>query len=270
VSELRILFLGDVFGEPGRRAVRRLVPGLIQEKKIDLVLANVENMANGRGVTAKLVEEMQAAGVDFMTSGNHIFHVENSFAFLSSKDCPVLRPCNYPSHAPGRGVGIVTSKSGVRVGVINIMGRIFMENTLSLPFDAVDEALRSLSGDTDITVVDIHAETTSEKRALGWYLDGRAQLIVGTHTHVQTADEEIMPKGAAFITDLGMCGPYDSVIGMEKEPVIRKMRTALFSKFEVAQKDIRLCGVICDIDVTAKRALKIERVQIRMPESFTS
>lgn len=261
---LKLLFLGDIFGEPGRRAVKAFVPKLREECCLDLVLANCENVAAGRGISEKLAREIMSAGVDFMTSGNHIYGVKDSLPFLNSPDCPVLRPYNYSLSSPGRGIGIVTAKNGVRVGVINIMGGIFMNPTVNLPFDSFDEAYGKLKEDSDITVLDFHAETTSEKRAMGWHVDGKVQLMVGTHTHVQTADEEILPQGTAYITDLGMTGPYDSVIGMKKEVVLRKMRCQIPSRFDVADGDVRLCGAICEIDVDAKRAVRIERVQMRL------
>lgn len=261
---LKLLFLGDIFGEPGRRAVRECVPRLRQKHDLDLVLANAENTANGRGISERLAKELQSCGVDFMTSGNHVFGVFDSLPFFSKPDCPVLRPYNYSTSSPGRGIGVVTAKNGVRVGVINLMGEIFMDPSVNLPFDSFDEAWARVREDSDVTILDFHAETTSEKRAMGWHVDGKVQLMVGTHTHVQTADEEILPQGTAYITDLGMTGPYDSVIGMRKEVVLRKMRCQIPSKFEVATGDIRLCGVICEIDVAKKRAVRIERVVERV------
>lgn len=264
VQILKLLFLGDIFGEPGRRAVKNFVPRMREDLNLDLVLANCENAAAGRGISEKLARELTNAGVDFMTSGNHVYGVRDSLPFFSSPDCPVLRPYNYSSSSPGRGSGVVTAKNGVRVGVINIMGEIFMNPTVNLPFDSFDEALRGIKDDADVVVLDFHAETTSEKRAMGWYVDGKVSLMVGTHTHVQTADEEILPEGTAYITDLGMTGPYDSVIGMKKEVVLRKMRCQIPAKFEVATGDVRLCGVICEIDMEKKRAVRIERVMERM------
>lgn len=263
-TTIKILFLGDIFGEPGRNAVKHFVPKLRDTHGLDLVLANCENAAQGRGITVKQVDELLRAGVDFMTSGNHIFHVNEIYQYLNQADTKVLRPYNFSRQAPGKGVGVVSAKNGTRVGVINLMGRVFMEPAVDLPFDAVESALLDLQGEAEIIVMDFHAETTAEKRAMGWNLDGRVQLLVGTHTHVQTADEEILPEGCGYITDLGMCGPYDSVIGMSKEPILKKFRTTLPKKFEVAVNDVRLCGVICEIDVSKKRAVKIERVCERM------
>lgn len=261
---LNVLFLGDIFGEPGRRAVKNFVPKLKEKYNLHLVLANCENAANGRGVSSRMMNELQSYGIDFMTSGNHIYYVHESYTRLNEKDCPVLRPYNYSSSSPGRGVGVVTSSNGVRVGVMNIMGRVFMEPGVDLPFQAFDQAYLELLSESDVMILDFHAETTAEKRAMGWHVDGKIQLMVGTHTHVQTADEEILHEGTGYITDLGMCGPYDSVIGMKKEIVLKRMRNQLPGRFEVAQNDIRLCGVFCQIDVTKKKAVKIERVCERL------
>lgn len=261
MTELRVLFLGDIFGEPGRRAVCHFVPQLRLDHGIHLVIANGENMAAGRGVTKKLVEEMLSAGVDFLTSGNHVFHVRESYPYLNDPQCKILRPYNFTRQSPGRGTTVIEAQNGARVGLINLMGRIFMEPAVNMPFDAFDEAYLSLQGECDVMVMDFHAETTSEKRAMGWHTDGKLQALVGTHTHVPTADEEILPRGCAYITDLGMCGPYDSVIGMRKDIVLRRMRTTLHDKFEVASGDVRLCGALVTIDVDSKKALSITRVR---------
>lgn len=261
---LKILFLGDVFGEPGRRAVKHFVPALKEKHGLGLVLANAENAANGRGISKRLADELVHAGVDFMTSGNHIYYVHDSYPYLNEAECRVLRPYNFSSSGPGRGTAIVTAPGGARVGLINLMGRVFMEPAVNLPFESFDSAYLEVKSESDIVVLDFHAETTAEKRAMGWHADGRVQLLVGTHTHVQTADEEILPGGAAYITDLGMCGPYDSVIGMKKDVVLKRFRHQLPGKFEVAEGDIRLCGVIAAIDVNRKRAVSIERVCERL------
>lgn len=263
---IKILFLGDVFGEPGRAAVKHFLPILKEKHGYDLALANCENAAKGRGISKRMVQEFLDAGIAFMTSGNHIFQVNDIYSYLNEPGTKVLRPYNLSKNSPGRGVGVVESPSGVKVGVINLMGRLFMDPGVNLPFDAIDSAILDLQGEADVLVLDMHAETTSEKRAMGWYVDGRIQLIVGTHTHVQTADEEILPGGSAYITDLGMCGPYNSVIGMDKNIILKRFRTALPEKFEVGVGDVRLCGVVCTIDVDKKRALSIERVCERLKE----
>lgn len=260
---IKILYIGDIFGEPGRRAVKRFVPELRQARGLDLVLANCENVAKGRGVSTRLVRELLGAGVDLMTSGNHVFQVAEVYGYLNDPKTKVLRPYNFPKNSPGRGCAIVPTRSGVNVGVINIMGRLFMEPGVDLPFDAVDQAILDVKAEADVIVLDMHAETTSEKRAMGWHVDGRVAWVVGTHTHVQTADEEILPGGTAYITDLGMTGPYDSVIGMDKGIVLKRFRLGLREKFEVASGDVRFCGAICEVDVAAKKAVAIERVCLR-------
>lgn len=259
-NHFRLLFLGDIFGEPGRRAAKHFVPELKERYNLDLVLANCENAANGRGVSKRIAHQLFESGIDFMTSGNHIYHVHDSWPFLDEQDCKILRPYNYASSSPGKGVGVVEAKNGVKVGVINLMGRVFMEPGVNLPFQSFDEALMEIQSEADLIVLDFHAETTAEKRAMGWHVDGRIQLFVGTHTHVQTADEEILPNGTAYITDLGMCGPYDSVIGMDKNIVLKRFRNQLSGRFEVASGDVRLCGIVCDIDLNTKKAIHIERV----------
>lgn len=264
VDQLKILFLGDVFGEPGRRAIKEFVPKIKEEQQIDLAFANVENAARGKGISTRMVRELQDCGIDAMTGGNHILAVGEIYPYLNRPDTKVLRPYNFSKNTPGKGCLTIESKSGVRVGLINLMGRAYMEPGVNLPFDAVDDAMAELQQDADIFVVDMHAEATAEKRALGWHLNGKAQLVVGTHTHVQTADEEILSEGTGYITDLGMCGPYDSVIGINRQLIVKRFRTGLPQKFEVASDDIRLCGVICHIDVSRKRATKIERVCERL------
>lgn len=261
---LTILYFGDVFGDPGRTGLRRILPDLLQEFKPDVVFANCENAARGRGVSPRLVKELTDSGVDFMTSGNHIFAVGEIYPYLNSPECRVLRPYNLSRNAPGKGVAVVEARNGTRVGLINIMGRVFMEPGVNLPFDAVDQAILELQGEADCLVLDMHAETTSEKRAMAWHVDGRVHLTVGTHTHVQTADEEVMPGGMAYITDLGMCGPYDSVIGMDKNIILKRFRTALPQKFEIGEGDVRVCGIVCRIDLDAKKAISIERIQKRI------
>ncbi len=263
-SHIKILFLGDIFGEPGRRALSEILPQLKKDHNPDLIFANCENAANGRGISNRLVSELLALDIDFFTSGNHIFQVKDIYSYLSKQDAKIIRPYNFPKGSPGRGIGIVESKNGVRVGVINLMGNLFIQPPANIPFESVNEALADLENSTDITVVDFHAEATSEKRAMGWHLDGRAQLLVGTHTHVLTADEEILPGGTAFITDIGMCGPYDSVIGMDKDIVLHKFRYNIPQRFEVAKNDVRITGVICEIDVDQRKATKITRIDERL------
>jgi 2',3'-cyclic-nucleotide 2'-phosphodiesterase len=257
---MRILILGDVMGRPARRAVRDLVPSLIEKEEIDLVIANAENSAGGMGVDIKSAKELLSAGVQVLTSGNHIWKKKEIYPFLDEQES-LIRPANYPAGAPGKG-WCVWQHNGLRALVINVQGRVFMPNHVEDPFRCVDEILKQQGSRSPVVIVDMHAEATSEKYAMGWYLDGRASIVFGTHTHVQTADERILPGGTAYITDLGMCGPFDSVIGMEKETVIRGFITQLPRQFEVAQDNVVLQGVITDIDEESGKARAIRRLRV--------
>lgn len=247
-------------GRPARRAVRDLVPSLIENEEIDLVVANAENSAGGMGVDLKSAKELLSAGVQILTSGNHIWKKKEIYPFLDEQES-LIRPANYPAGAPGKG-WCVWQHNGLRALVINLQGRVFMPNHVDDPFRCVDEILKQHGSRTPVVIVDMHAEATSEKSAMGWYLDGRASIVFGTHTHVQTADERILPGGTAYITDLGMCGPFDSVIGMEKDTVIRGFLTQLPRQFEVAQDNVVLQGVIADIDEENGRARAIRRLRV--------
>ena len=257
---MRVLILGDVMGRPARRAVRDLVPSLIDKEEIDLVVANAENAAGGMGVDLKSAKELLSAGVQVLTSGNHIWKKKEIYPFLDEQES-LIRPANYPAGAPGKG-WCVWQHNGLRALVINLQGRVFMPNHVDDPFRCVDEILKQQGSQSPVVIVDMHAEATSEKYAMGWYLDGRASIVFGTHTHVQTADERILPGGTAYITDLGMCGPFDSVIGMDKETVIRGFITQLPRQFEVAQDNVVLQGVIADLDDENGRARAIRRLRI--------
>ena len=257
---MRVLILGDVMGRPARRAVRDLVPSLIDKEEIDLVVANAENAAGGMGVDLKSAKELLSAGVQVLTSGNHIWKKKEIYPFLDEQES-LIRPANYPAGAPGKG-WCVWQHNGLRALVINLQGRVFMPNHVDDPFRCVDEILKQQGSQSPVVIVDMHAEATSEKYAMGWYLDGRASIVFGTHTHVQTADERILPGGTAYITDLGMCGPFDSVIGMEKETVIRGFITQLPRQFEVAQENVVLQGVIADIDEESGKAREIRRLRV--------
>ena len=247
-------------GRPARRAVRDLVPSLIENEEIDLVVANAENSAGGMGVDLKSARELLSAGVQVLTSGNHIWKKKEIYPFLDEQES-LIRPANYPVGAPGKG-WCVWQHNGLRALVINLQGRVFMPNHVDDPFRCVDEILKQHGSRSPVVIVDMHAEATSEKSAMGWYLDGRASIVFGTHTHVQTADERILPGGTAYITDLGMCGPFDSVIGMEKDTVIRGFLTQLPRQFEVAQDNVVLQGVIANIDEENGRALAIRRLRV--------
>lgn len=255
---MKILFIGDLMGKPGRTLVARLLPSVKEEYgPFDFIIANCENAAGGRGMTEKVMEELFSCGIDILTSGNHIWDKKE---FLTSLDEEkrVLRPLNYPPGCPGNGIGIF-EKKGRKLRVINLQGRVFMP-LIDCPFRKADEVLEDAGKYP--TFVDFHAEATSEKKALGFYLDGRVSAFVGTHTHVQTADEEILPYGTAYITDAGMTGSHMSSIGMEIEPVIGKFLTGLPAKFEVSSKGLRFNGVSVIIDETTLKAEKIERLSI--------
>ena len=258
---MKIALIGDVNGKAGRQVVQTELPRLIAGRSLDFVVANVENAADGFGITPDLGEELLACGIDCMTSGNHIWDKPEILDYLPSQP-RLLRPHNYPDAQPGSGVYIGETAAGVRVAVINLMGRVFMP-PCDNPFPVVDKVLRSLEGKTRVVLVDMHAEATSEKAAMGRYLDGRATAVVGTHTHVQTADETILPAGTGFITDLGMSGAYDSVIGIEKDLALRKFLTGMPTRFTTAKRDPRMCGVVLDVDETTGRARSIERFQLK-------
>ncbi|HKQ97894.1 MAG TPA: TIGR00282 family metallophosphoesterase [Candidatus Polarisedimenticolia bacterium] len=258
---MRILAIGDVNGRAGRRVLQSALPRLIVEHAADLVVANVENAADGFGVTPDLAEQMLAAGIDCMTSGNHIWDKPEIVPYLQESG-RLLRPDNYPAGAPGRGVWVGATPGGVPVAVINLMGRVFMP-PCDDPFRAADQALKAIAGKARVVLVDMHAEASSEKQAMAVHLDGRVSAVFGTHTHVPTADERILVGGTAYITDLGMTGPYDSVIGVEKELALRKFRTGMPVRFAIARRDTRLCGALFDIDESSGRARGIERIMVR-------
>lgn len=255
---MKILCLGDVIGKPGRRAVIALLPALIEEHGIDAVIANAENAAGGVGLTRDTALELLNNRVDLLTGGNHIWKYKDLLPLLES-DPRVLRPLNYPA-APGRGAGVIELGSGQRLGVINVVGRTYMD-PVDCPFAACERAVAELRQRAEVVLVEVHAEATSEKRALGWLLDGQATAVYGTHTHVATADEEILPGGTGYVTDIGMTGPYDSVIGMRKEEMIARFRSLRPAPFIVAKGDVRLCGVIFDVDPTTGTTRSIQRVR---------
>jgi len=257
---MRILILGDVVGRPARRAVRELLPGLIQRESIDLAIANAENAAGGMGVDVKSAQELFSSGIHVLTSGNHIWKKKEIFSYLDEHSY-LLRPANYPEGVPGRG-WCEWQKNGLTALVINVQGRVFMPNHVDDPFRSVDGILQQHGQHSRVVIVDMHAEATSEKNAMGWYLDGRASAVFGTHTHVQTADERILHNGTAYITDVGMCGPFDSVIGIEREIVINGFLTQLPRKFEVAQDNIVLQGVIVEVDEQSGKARQIQRLRV--------
>ncbi len=253
---LNILFIGDIVGRPGRRAVTDLLPGIKGDFDIGFTIANCENAAGGFGVTEKIVGELSDLGIDVLTSGNHIWDRRDVAEDLDSFT-NVLRPLNYPPGLPGRGLAVFEVAGGYRVAVANLQGRVFMR-AIDCPFRAADDFLKTVG--ERIIVVDMHAEATSEKVAMGWYLDGRVSAVVGTHTHVQTSDERVLPGGTAYITDVGMTGPHDSVIGIEKEAIIKRFLTEVPNRFEVGKEDVRLSGLVMSIDTATGKAVRVERV----------
>lgn len=259
---MNILFIGDIVGSPGREAIKKLLPLLKQEYALDFVIANAENAAGGSGITPRVAEELFAAGISALTSGDHIWKKREIFEIIA-KDERILRPVNFPAEAPGWGWRVFKTDNSAKVGVINVQGRVFME-ALDSPFKTTLAAYEKLLADTKIIIVDVHAEATSEKVALGWYLDGRVSAVLGTHTHIQTADEKILPKGTAYITDVGMTGPYDSVIGRKIEDVLERFITSVPVRFEVAQANIQLHGVVLDIDEVTGKANSIVRIQRKL------
>ena len=257
---MRILFIGDVFGQPGRRIVKEFLPALVGEYDPDLVLANSENAAGGFGITPPIVEELLDMGIAVLTSGNHIWDKKEIYAYLNEhSDGRLLRPANYPHSVPGHGLYLGKTRSGFGYAVLNLQGRVFM-SPIDCPFRTADDQLAKIPAEVKIRIVDMHAEATSEKVSMGWYLDGRVTAVVGTHTHIPTADETILPGGAAYITDLGMTGPHDSVIGIEKQSVIQKFLSQLPARFEVAKGDVRLNGVLIEADPLTGRAASIQRI----------
>ncbi|HVP67353.1 MAG TPA: TIGR00282 family metallophosphoesterase [Anaeromyxobacteraceae bacterium] len=263
---MKLLFLGDVFGKPGRNAVKRLVPRLIVRHGLDLVVANVENAANGIGVTPEAADELLGAEVNLLTSGNHIWAKREIVPYLQAPGSRLLRPANYPEGAPGRGHGIVATPDGRKLGVVNLEGRVFMKD-LDDPFRLAERLVAELkAAGCRAILVDMHCDATSEKNAMGWFLDGRVSAVLGTHTHVQTSDARVLPGGTAYITDVGMCGPWDSVIGVKKELVLERFLTQRPISFEPARREVYLQGAVVDIDESTGRARSIERVQERDEE----
>jgi len=266
---MRILFIGDIVGSPGREIVRERLADLVSQKRIDLVIANGENSASGFGITPKIVEELLKCGVEVISGGNHSWDRREIMEFMPYEP-RLLRPANFPEGSPGKGIYVGASKNGVKYAVINLQGRVFLP-AIDDPFRKADELLAGLFADVAFVLVDIHAETTSEKIAIGWYLDGRATAVVGTHTHVATADERVLPQGTAYITDVGMTGPHAGVIGMDRTGIIKKFLDSLPNRFEVAQGDVQLNGVLIETDDEGPRnsagrlkATSIERVRLRI------
>ena len=255
---MNILFIGDIVGRPGRELVRKGLKAIVEHHSVDLVIANAENSANGFGVTREIGDTLLEWGVDVMTSGNHIWDKKEALEYITTEP-RLLRPANYPAGVPGRGSYVAQTGDGLAVGVINVMGRVFMLN-IDDPFAVVLKEIEAIRHKTRVIIVDFHAEATSEKVAMGWHLDGKVTAMFGTHTHVQTADERILPNGTAYLTDAGMTGPHDSIIGMEREPSLARFLTGMPHKFEPATGNPRLNGVVVEADDRTGRASAITRI----------
>jgi 2',3'-cyclic-nucleotide 2'-phosphodiesterase len=253
-----VLFIGDIIGRPGRELLRKGLAALVAHHQVDCVIANAENSAAGFGITKDIGDTILGYGVDVMTSGNHIWDKKEALDYIA-RERRLLRPANYPAGVPGRGSLVATTRDGRQVGVVNVMGRVFM-TPLDDPFAVVLKEIEAVRTKAKIVIVDFHAEATSEKVAMGWHLDGKATLVVGTHTHVQTADERILPNGTAYLTDAGMTGPHDSIIGMEREPALARFRNGMPSKFEPATGNPRLNGIVVAADDATGKATAVTRI----------
>lgn len=265
MASIRILFLGDVVGEPGRKAVIARLPWFKQQEGVDFIIVNGENAAGGRGITPRLTIDLLRAGAAVVTTGDHVWDQPEIVDYFPTEP-RLLRPLNYPPGTPGNGSVVLETAKG-KVAVVQVQGRSFIQPPLENPFLAIDEEIARLATDgIKVIVVEIHAETTSEKIAMGRLLDGRASLVVGTHTHVQTADETIFPGGTGFLTDAGMCGPEESILGRSIDSVVWRFKTGMPTRFPVAKGPVRLCGVIADVDLDTGRCLAISRVALHVPE----
>lgn len=254
---MRVLMIGDVIGRPGRHALTDLLPGLRDRLRCDLVVANVENAASGFGLTEPIGREILASGVDVMTGGNHLWDKKGSEEYIAGEP-RLVRPANYPDATPGR-TSVIVEVGEIRVAVLSLQGRVFMP-PLDCPFRRLDALLEELDDEADLFLLDFHGEATSEKTGMALYADGRVSVVVGTHTHVPTADERILAGGTAYQTDLGMTGPFDSIIGMDREAVLKRFLTGMPVRFEVAQHDVRLCGLLVEIDEWSGQATSVTRV----------
>lgn len=261
---MRLLFIGDIVGKPGRELVRRGLGAIVDEHRIDLVIANAENSAAGFGITREIGDQLLEWGVDVMTSGNHIWDKKEAIEYIGAES-RLLRPANYPAGVPGNGSYLARTRDGRSVGIINVMGRVFMNN-LDDPFAVVQREIDALRSRARVIFVDFHAEATSEKVAMGWFLDGKVTAMVGTHTHVQTADERILPKGTAYLTDVGMTGPHDSVIGVEVEAALGRFLNGMPARFETATGNPRLNAVVIEAADDTGKATDIERLSYHMDE----
>jgi len=257
---MKVLYIGDIMGEPGRRAVARAIPRLVAQRKIDVVVGNGENVAGGFGITPELAEELFRMGISAITTGNHAWDKKEILDYFP-RERRLLRPANYPEGVPGQGSIVIETAGGEELGILQLMGRAYMP-TLDCPFQTAKREMARLKKRVAAVLVDMHAEATSEKMAMGHYLDGEATAVVGTHTHVQTADEQILPRGTAYLTDIGMTGPLHGVIGVKKELAIEKFLTGMPRRFEVASGPTVFCAVLIELDARIGKALSIERVRI--------
>jgi 2',3'-cyclic-nucleotide 2'-phosphodiesterase len=257
---MRILFIGDIFGRPGRDIVRQAVPALVERESLDFVIANVENSAAGFGITGDIAETILGYGVDAMTTGNHVWDKKEVFDYIPGQP-KLLRPANFPAGVAGRGSYLGRTRTGEPIGVVNVMGRVFMQ-PLDDPFAVVQKEIEAMRGKTRVILVDFHAEATSEKVAMGWHLDGRVTAVFGTHTHVQTGDERILPKGTAYLTDVGMTGPHDSIIGVTTEIALGRFLNGMPARFESASGPGRLNAVLVTADQSTGRATAIQRLNL--------
>jgi len=257
----KILMIGDVVAKAGRKLLKDHLPGLIKNHQLEFVLANAENASHGLGVTAETAQEMFQAGVDVLTSGNHIWDKKEIIEFIKNES-RLLRPANYPPAAPGKGHIIISGKNGLKVGVLNLQGRVFMAPSDD-PFRIGLELAENMRRESPLVLVDMHAEATSEKQAMGWFLDGKVTAVCGSHTHVPTADERLLPNGTAYVTDIGMTGPYDSIIGMDKEAILKKYQDQMPARFEPATGNPILQAMLITADPETGRAISIKRVTIK-------
>jgi hypothetical protein len=262
---VRLLLIGDIVGKPGRQIVLRALPGLRIEESLDLVIANAENAAGGSGLTPEIYRELVAGGIDCITMGDHIYRRREIYSVLEQED-RIVKPANYPTEAPGREVALVATAGNLRVAVFNLLGRVFMP-PVDCPFEAADRVLAAIPEDVKVIVLDFHAEATSDKQLMGRYLDGRVSAVLGTHTHVATADEQILPGGTAFQCDVGMTGPFESILGRRTDRVLETTRTFRPTHFEVASGDPRLCGTIVEVDAQTGRATAIRRIVVDQSEA---
>ncbi len=258
---MKVLFIGDIVGEPGRKMVRQHLKGMTSAHRCDIVIANGENAAGGFGITPDIADELFFMGIDVLTSGNHIWDKKDIEPYLAKQD-RLIRPANYPEGNPGFSSVVLSTSNGGRAAVLNLEGRVYMSN-LADPFRAAEREIERLRKETPVIIIDFHAEATSEKAALAWHLDGKVSAVIGTHTHVQTADERVLPQGTAFISDAGMTGPTDSVIGVKKEDAIARFLTQRPHNFEIPKGPVHLDAVIIDIDAETGKAQTIERIKIR-------